>query len=180
MKVLYFIFTSLLLISNLYSQDHNETTNNSEHELKHSIGIMANHTTLGMGIKNSKKKTITVPSWAINYNYRLSEKWFIGLHTDIIFEEFIVETHEDEEIEREVPIANIIVGTYKITKGLGLVVGGGIEWEKNRNFGLARIGLDYGFHIPGMNLESQIGLNYDILFNGYNALNLGIGIAKLF
>ena len=179
---------AFLFVCKVHSQDEHEK--HADHErlqdevsmLRHSIAFLVSHTHITKGIRNGDTESISVPSFGINYNYRLAEKWAIGLHTDIIIEEFVVERRifEEGRLERERPVATILAGTYKITEGLGLVAGFGAEWEKSENFALIRLGTDYGFHIPGPGMEVIIGLNYDILVDSYNSVNFGIGIAKLF
>ena len=147
----------------------------------HSVAILINHTTLFGVVSDGDKTAVTVPSWAINYNYAFNEKWALGLHSDIIIEKFIIEENSGgDSIEREIPISSLIVGTYKIIKGLGLELGIGMEFEKNENFAVARIGAEYGLEIPKHKLEVLFGVDYDIIFNAYNSFNIGFGIAKLF
>ncbi len=178
------IFISLFITGITRCQEHDQESTSHENDVfkKHSIALLISHTHITKGIRNGDTESISVPSFGLNYNYRIAEKWALGLHTDIIIEEFIVERSifEEGRLERERPVATILAGTYKITEGLGLVAGIGVEWEKNENFGLIRLGTDYGIHIPGPGLEVIIGLNYDILMDSYNSVNFGIGIAKLF
>lgn len=191
MKSSPFLFTfvvALLFVGRVHCQDEHDNHTDHEHHqdkddrLRHSIAFLVSHTHITKGIRNGDTASISVPSFGLNYNYRIAEKWAIGLHTDIIIEEFVVERSifEGGRLERELPLATILAGTYKIIEGLGLVAGLGAEWEKNENFALIRLGTDYGIHIPGPKMEVIIGLNYDILIDSYNSLNFGIGIAKLF
>ena len=174
------VLLSILFITFLSYSQENEA--NEHEELNHhSISFLISHTIITEGIEGDEKSLISVPSWALNYNYSFNEKWAIGLHNDVIIEDFVIEKNKDEEIiERSTPIASIIVGTYKITEGFGIELGVGMEFEKSENFGVARIGAEYGIEIPNKKLEVLFAIDYDILFNAYNSFNLGIGIAKLF
>ncbi|WP_191858231.1 hypothetical protein [Hanstruepera ponticola] len=154
---------------------------NSDEIHHHSISILLGHTTIFQGFENGERKTESEPSWAINYNYMFNDKWALGLHNDIIIENFVVEkTSGDEILERNTPITSLIVGTYKIFDGFGVELGGGLEFDKNESFGVARIGAEYGIEITKHNLEVLISLDYDIVIDAYDGLNIGIGIAKLF
>jgi len=176
-NILNTIFFFMTFLS--YSQEHK--VNEHEEINHHSISFLISHTIITEGIENNEKTLVSVPSWAINYNYSFNEKWAIGLHNDIIIEDFVIEKNKDEEIiERSTPIASIIVGTYKIIEGFGIELGVGMEFEKSENFGVARIGAEYGIEIPNKKLEVLFAIDYDILFDAYNSFNLGIGIAKLF
>jgi len=172
-------FCLILFSLNAYSQEKESELH--EEFNHHSVSILISHTIITEGIKDGKRSTISVPSWALNYNYRFNEKWSIGWHNDIIIEDFVIEKNSGNEIiERSVPVAALIVGTYKFTKSFGIEIGGGMEFEKNENFGVARIGAEYGIEIPSKNLEVLFAIDYDILFDAYNSFNFGIGIAKLF
>lgn len=148
----------------------------------HSITLSLSHSFISLGVKDGDRDWLMVPSWAINYNYKFDERWSLGLHNDIIFEEFIVEdTRENtEQLERSYPISSILVTTYMPIEGWGLALGGGLEYEKNESFGLVRIGTEYALSIPKGKLEVVFALNYDILIDAYDSINIGIGIAKLF
>lgn len=176
-----FIYILVFFISfGVFSQENIETEKDEEFH-HHSIALFLNHTRINEGFSDGKKNAFSVPSWALNYNYAFNEKWEIGLHNDIIIENFQVEsTSGGEIIERKKPITSVIVGIYKITKAFGVEFGGGMEFDKDKNFGLARIGVEYGIEIPKPKLEVLFVMDYDIIFDAYNSFTVGIGIAKLF
>ena len=37
-----------------------------------------------------------MPSWSLNFDYWISNKWAIGVQNDLILESFIIEDHEGE------------------------------------------------------------------------------------
>ena len=179
------LFCFLLCYSISMAQEHTpgeEAEGEGEELFKHSIGLMISHTHIDSGIQEGRRGRISVPSFGINYNYLLSEKWVIGWHNDIIIENFIVENKDEEieELERSRPIATMVAVSYKIAHEWGLVLGGGAEFEKNENFGLIRIGTDYGIRLSESGWAVEFALNYDMLIGAYNSINFGIGIAKLF
>ncbi len=165
------------------SKEHEHSEHSGEHFHHNSITFLISHTFLSEGVREGEKSWIVAPSLGLNYNYRFNDKWSLGWHNDLIIETFIVEdTREGNEggtLERELPLATMIVGTYKLSESWGFALGGGIEIEKNENFGLIRAGVEYGIEIPERRLEVVIGLNYDILIDAYNSFNVGIGLAKL-
>ena len=171
-KLIYFMF--LFISINCFGQE--ETTEDFSH---HSIAILISHTIITEAIEGDEKTTLSVPSWAISYNYSFNEKWAIGLHNDIIIENFEIEKNSGEEvIERTTPITSVIVGTYEIIKGVSVELGAGMEFDKDENFGLIRIGAEYGIAKP--KLEVLFAMDYDIIFDAYNSFSIGFGIAKLF
>ena len=166
-----------------YSQ--NESSNGedlNEQEEKHNLGIVISHTYISQGIIEGRREWIAAPSFGLNYNFTLNDKWSIGMHNDIIIESFIVEGPEvsEEILKREFPISTLIVGTYKVTEAFGIALGSGIEWEKNESFALIRIGADYAVALRNKRLEVTFTINYDNVISSYDSLNFGLGINKSF
>lgn len=161
-----------------------EGTHGSHHgeHHKHSVQVMLSHSFISKGIgDDGERNWITVPSWGINYNYHINEKWAVGWHNDIMIERFFIE-REDEEggsLERNFPIASLIIGTHKLGKGWAVAFGGGVEYEENESFGVVRAGVEYGVHLP-KKWEVIFAFNYDVIVEAYDSFNLGIGVAKLF
>lgn len=84
----------------------------------HTLGFMISHTQVSQGVQtNGNKKWLSLPSWALNYNYKFSPKWAIGLHNDIIVEDFVVQEHlknsGGETLERSYPVASAVMASYK-------------------------------------------------------------------
>ncbi len=61
-----------------------------------------------------------------------------------------------------------------------MAIGGGIEWERIENFGVIRIGTDYGLELNEKRLEIVFAINYDALIDAYDSINFGLGINKFF
>ena len=151
-----------------------------EEEFKGGVSFLISHAYISQGKIEGKREFIAAPSFGLNYNYFINEKWAIGLHNDIIIESFIVEDGTSQIIEREYPVSNLIMGTYKIKESLGLAFGGGIEWEQNENLGVIRLGVDYGLELNEKGLEMVFVFNYDNIIDTYDSINFGIGLNKLF
>lgn len=173
----------LMLSTKGMAQENENTSIENEEELHHnSISFFMKHSYVGLGVRDGNRNWLIAPSWGIDYNYIFNENWSIGLHTDIIAEEFIVERegNEDDFLERDFPVATVIVGSYKISERFGFALGGGMEWEKNESLGVARIGMEYCLPIHVFDMEVLFAFNYDTVFKGYDTFDFGIGIAKLF
>jgi hypothetical protein len=122
-----------------------------------------------------------LPSWGLNYNYKFDKNWQIGLHTDIIIDKFEVELEHDMVIvERSRPITLALMGGYKTRSPFTFLLGGGIEFEENKNLGFVRFGVEPGWHFGGGKWEVSVVAEYEVKFNHYNSWVLGIGIARLF
>jgi len=170
-----------LLLTSFYAKAQDTSTNHSDNHLKHSLALVISHTQINEGRdKSGDKQWLSLPSWGINYNYRLTEKWLLGLHTDIVVEDFVVKSHSrsNEFIERSYPVASAIVGSYKLDS-FHLMFGTGVEFEKEENLFLVRAGIEYNLHII-KNYELLANITNDFKFNAYNSWAIGLGIARMF
>jgi len=180
------VMLALILLSGwgMQGQEENEEANEADTEevKKHSLALFFTHSYISQGVSDGKKDWLIVPSFAINYNYSFDHKWSLGLHTDIIIEDFIVERagSDEEVLQREFPFSALVVGSHKFTENFGIAVGFGAEWETNESFVVARFGAEYGIEIPAREMEVIFAFNYDVIFNAYNSINFGLGIAKKF
>lgn len=181
------------------NQHHSDSHATSSHDdtghealKKHVISGSINHTIIFGGATDTGESTsITLPSFGLNYTYIFNEKWAIGLHNDIILEDFFVkdgsstfsrsgsEEAEGTVIERGTPIAACIMGIYKPLPYLGLMAGIGREFSSHEDFTVIRFGIEAPYHLP-KNWEVFGVLTYDINIDAYQSLTYGIGLGKLF
>lgn len=199
------IWVLLMIIASfnwIQGQEHNtldqeQNTSHIDHDKshedhkKHVLSASINHTVIFAGIKDESTKSITLPSFGLNYTYFFNNKWAIGLHNDIILEDFFVkenssfETRSGSEeanisvIERGTPISVCIMGIYKPLPYLGLLAGVGREFSSHQDFTVIRFGMEAPFHLPH-NWEVFGVLTYDINIDAYESLTYGIGLGKLF
>lgn len=148
----------------------------------HSISGLLSHTIIQDGIRDGKIEWIDFPSFAIDYNFVFSPKWRVGLHNDIIFEDFIVETINSEgdkiELERSEPMATVLVGGYKLGKHFIIEAGMGYEFSKEEDLFLTRIGTEYSLELP-KEWELIANIVYDVKWNAYDSFSFGVGVSKL-
>ena len=199
------LFFSLFLINFIcvlhsYGQEHQAIKDNSldienhhQAQKKHIISASINHTVIFSAIKNDENKTnIILPSFGINYTYAFNHKWGIGLHSDIIIEDFVVRGGADSGtersgteisntaiIERGTPVSAALMVVFKPFTYLGLLAGVGREFSSHEDFTVIRFGMEAPFHLPN-NWEVFGLLTYDINIDAYESLTYGIGIAKAF
>jgi len=170
---------------------HSSEGHHSVHK-KHLISASINHTIIFSGVKDGSASSLTLPSFGLNYTYFFNDKWAIGLHNDIILEDFLVkessafETFSSNEgneevkvIERGTPISAAIMVIYKPVPFLGLMAGAGREFSSHEDFTVIRFGIETPVHLP-KNWELFGVLTYDINIDAYQSLTYGIGIGKLF
>jgi len=150
---------------------------------KHSLSVLLAHAHILNGSADGKIRGLQRPSWMMAYNYNFNEHWALGLHGDIILETFFVEKggsqgegETTELLERDHPISLVGAGTYKPIEHLGVILGGGLEFDKSESFGLVRFGLEPNLMLS-KRIELILSLIYDIKIDGYDNWNLGFGIA---
>jgi hypothetical protein len=177
LSVCFACFFFFLVLQNISGQEPETSEKFHPH---HSMGIILAHAHIFQGKSdNGHNKALGLASWGIDYDFHFHPKWSAGLHTDIILEQFKVEKfgEEDEEVERSYPVAPAAVLSYHATHHWSLLLGAGVEFEKNENFFLNRLGIEYAAPISG-GWEVSGNLSYDIKWKGYDTWMLGIGIIK--
>lgn len=171
------MFISLFWSIPVFSQEELEKGEKGSHR----ITLVLSHANVYQGIKDGDTKWLSLPSWGLDYDYRLSDRWAIGLHTDIIVESFEVKTNlsnEEETIKRSSPIAPALVGIFKATKHSSFLFGMGAEFAKEENLFLSRAGYEWGTEIKG-DWELGFSLCYDFRWDAYDSFLIGIGISKI-
>ncbi|HSN48465.1 MAG TPA: hypothetical protein VLR29_06855 [Flavobacterium sp.] len=174
----------LLLFAVITSSFSQEAENKSE-KFKgyHSISGLLSHTFIKNGIEDGKTNWIAFPSFALDYNFVFSPKWRIGLHNDVIFEDFIVETTNSEgvkkELERSEPIASVLVLGFKPGKHFTFEAGLGYEISKEENLFLTRVGAEYSLELPN-EFEFIANIIYDVKWDAYDSFAVGVGVSKSF
>lgn len=175
------LYTSLFFFSLMqtFAQEHHST----DFKPHHSIGLILSHTQISQGIQsNGNRKWLSLPSWGINYNYKFSQKWAIGLHNDIVVEDFAVEQHlknsGEEVLERSYPIASAVMMSYKPGTSFSYLFGAGGEFAHTGNLFLVRIGVEYGYHLTEK-WELNANITNDLKINAYNSWALGVGISRI-
>lgn len=150
---------------------------------KHSLSVLLAHVHILNGSEDGKIRGLQRPSWMIAYNYNFNQRWALGLHGDIILETFFVEKAgsgseggSPELLERDYPVSLVGAGTFKPIEHLGIILGGGLEFDKSESFGLVRFGLEPNLMLSDR-IELILNLSYDIKIDGYDNWNLGFGIA---
>ena len=154
-------------------------------EGRHEIGLLICHSAVSQGINaDGNRSWLVLPSWGLNYNFWLNERWAIGLHTDFISETFVVteDLSKEEEkpvIERTRPIAPALMVTYRPHEHWAFTLGAGEEFAKEGDLFLMRAGVEYSIHLSGA-WETSGSFAYDFRFNAYDSYTCGFGVARKF
>lgn len=140
------------------------------------VGGMLYHTYIGTHTSEGKE-TLIVPTIGLDVEYWFSDKWGIGSHNDLELISFEVERGEAHTLERETPLLLTLDGLWKPWKGLILLVGPGVEFEKEENLFVVRSGLEYEIEL-GAHWDVAPTVFYDIRTDAYDTFSMGIGIGK--
>jgi hypothetical protein len=144
----------------------------------HRLTLGLGHTHVSQGKVDGETRWLVLPSWSINYDYWITNKWAVGLQTDLITETFLIESNDGEEFERASPIAVVPVAMFKSGKHWSFIVGVGGEFAREHDFALTRLGIEYGWHLP-KNWELGAALVWDNKWNYYNSWGLAFTISKI-
>lgn len=152
----------------------------AQHGLKgaNRLTLGLGHTHVSQGKVNGDTKWLTLPSWSINYDHWINDKWAIGVQSDLILESFVIESHGNELIERKFPFTVVPVAIYKPGKHFSFLGGVGGEFAKGHNFVTTRLGVEYGLHLP-KDWEVGIAAVWDNKWDYYNSWGLAFTFSKI-
>ncbi|MEJ1238408.1 hypothetical protein WBG78_09775 [Chryseolinea sp. T2] len=157
-----------------------EPENKNEAFRRNKISLAVTHTFVPTTVNSSGDKTyLSLASWGLDYDYRITPQWGIGLHSDLVIQDF--EYEDDDVVRKRVkPLAMAVVGTRKFGEHLTVVAGGGAEFSRDEEtLALIRLGVDYGWELPA-GLELSFSITTDFKINAYNALVFGFAVGKTF
>jgi len=174
-----FCIVSLLFITSFIgAQEAIEQENEEAFFFRHSISIGVSNSFIPNTIKNSENNVLIVPTVGFNYDYWLSEKWGIGIHSDLSLQNFEIEREGREQIvKREAPFSTALVVDYKLHPSWIIYAGYGAEWEKSETLQLLRLGTSYGIELE-KNWELGFSLGYDYKINAFSTFILGLEFTK--
>jgi hypothetical protein len=166
----------VLMLTVLNTQAQN--AKNSEDVPFHSLTLVMASAFIPNSFSDNSNDVLIVPAYGLNYDYQISSKWGLGVHTDILLQQFKIEKHDsNEEVVRENPVSIAAILFFKPHHRWKIIGGYGIEIEKNENFQLIRLGIEYGIELP-KNWELGFTFENDFKINGYYTMLLGIGFTK--
>lgn len=162
------------------AQEKNELSNESE-KGGHKITIGIGQAHIHENFVEKGQEWMMASSLALNYDYLITDRWSIGLHNDLILDDFSIEKREGgapvRAIERKRPLASKLVGSYSPLKRFHVSVGAGAEIEESENFFLSTIGGGYEFS-AGKGWGFGVDLAYDVKWKAYDTWIIGFGISK--
>jgi hypothetical protein len=177
----YLLFIFMMFVTLVANAQENEMDKEKEEKYRHRITVMmANSHIPNMQSTDAQNKFSIVPTWGFDYDFWFNKKWAIGLHNDLVLQQYkIIKEEDSTEVERSYPIGTCIVGIYQPFKHLAFATGIGKEFEKHESFSMWKIGIEYEFELPKA-WELSLNLQYDTKFNAYDSWLFGLGIGKRF
>lgn len=157
---------------NTLAQEENLEDSKGVHKIALVLGITHIPAAIEEGEKTSEE---FVPTLGIDYFYHFKEGWKLGLVMDYEFANYIVKFDKEELTRESALVTGILVG-YEFAERWSVLLGPGIEFEKNKNIGILRASLEYEFE-----LNKDWGLfpsaNYDFK-QEYSTWSLNIGVSR--
>ena len=176
-----FAIFAILLISRFGLAQHEGGSHelNDANSAQHKLTMVMANSIITNHVDDQSNEVLVVPTFGLNYDFMFHPKWGVGIHSDILVQQFKVEKHEGhEELVRENPVAICAMGLFRPIPQLSFLAGYGIEIETHENLQIIRIGAEYGIHLP-KNWELGFMLEYDIKLKTYGTFIFGVGFSKI-
>ena len=175
-KTILLLIITMLLALHGFAQESQEE--GLEERKIHTLALVFGYTHIPSAyVDGHSRSSINAPTIGLDYFLQVSEKWKIGIVTDLEFEKYYVDFNE-EELERERALVTGILVGYEFAKRWSILLGPGVEFEKNRNLFILRSSIEYEFEL-GNNWGLAPVFNYDFK-KEYSTYSLGITLGKAF
>jgi len=152
-KILILFFVWMIFPGLIIAQEYLENAEVSHDLLHHRVAAGFGYTYVPKAEKEPDgKKGVLVPTLSVEYFYKFSHTWSLGLMLDLELIDYVIPFHEDD-LSRHNALIIGAVGIYEPLEYWGIFAGLGVEIEQHHNFEVVRAGSAYEF---------QIGNHWDI------------------
>ena len=125
------------------SLTEHETPVEEEVLKRHKLTLAFSYTHIPEGADEEEgDKGVLVSGLGLDYFYRLSERWEIGLAADIEFGEYLI---IDKDLNRKNAFILVALAGYELVPSWAVFAGSGIEFEEHKNLAVLRVGTEYEF-----------------------------------
>ena len=175
-KSITFIIIALFLTLQNYAQENLDE--DSSKEKIHKLAFVFGYTHIPEAFEEGEEmSSVFVPTIGIDYFLQIAEKWSIGAVLDYEMQKYKVNFKESELDRENAVITGILVG-YEFAECWGLLMGPGLEFEKNKNLFIFRAAIEYEFELNN-NWAIVPSVNNDFK-EEYSTYALSIGVNKKF
>ena len=159
----------LILSRNLFAQE----TQSEDPEFKNSFLLNFGYTHIpgGSEFESESEGGVFVPAIGLDYSREISERWELLLMLDFELSKYLI---RDKSLNRENAFMVLGGASYKIFESVHLVGGLGVEFEKNENLFVTRVGAEYV-----NDLNSRFGLMVGAYWDYkdyYSTYSLAVGV----
>jgi hypothetical protein len=160
--------------------DSEEASDEGRHELNLSLAHV--HVPSGVG-ESGRTQWLTVAGWGVNYNYWLTSRFAVGVHTDLTIESLIVvadgDDRENGTVRRSRPVAPALMLSWKPAKAWTVSAGAGREFDPEGDLNLVRVGAEFGRPLS-KRWEGTAGAAIDFRPSAHGTLAVSIGLSRRF
>ena len=131
------------LTFNAQAQEERETIAENQDNSFHNITLVTGSAFIANSFSDNSNDVLIVPAYGLNYDYQINGKWGVGIHTDILLQQFKIEKHgTEEEVVRENPVAISAILSYKLHNRWKIIGGYGVEMEQMKIFNSSELVLN--------------------------------------
>lgn len=176
----FFYFSCACFLCLAWRVDAQHKEKHEHHPPYQKITMVMANSIVTNNIDEGNNDILIIPTIGLNYDYWFHKKWGIGLHNDILLQQYKIERHHDQrELVRENPVAICAILSFEPFPRWILMGGYGLELEKNQNINLFRFGIEYGIPLKD-SWELGFNFEYDHKIKAYSSFMIGIGFSKIF
>lgn len=173
MKSLNYLLLTLSCSASLLAQEKHVPQQDPHHH-RHPIRIAV---LMGHGmVPEIDGGVLFVPAWGWDLDYHLSDRWSLGLHSDVELENYIILNGQGEEVLLRTPLVSTIDAFYRLNHNLIVGAGPGFTAENGEWKPIVRVGVEG--EVP-MNdrWEWTPTLYMDQRMEGRRVLTFALGVA---
>ncbi len=90
---------------------------------------------------------LAIPTLGLDIQFWFNPKFALALKNEFEIITYVLQQENSPELEREYPLISTLVVMYKLPNGPSFYLGGGVEYEKKKNFFIAKAGIEYELDI---------------------------------
>ncbi len=185
MKIRHFFLASLFVLAGVSAQGQEETLevedangSNKEAHHKYKLAFALGLTHIPEAFEDGKEEdAVFVPTIGLDFYYHLNPEWSLVFMADLELGKYNVPFNQ-EELERERVAIFTVLGAYEVLPNVEVLIGGGFEFEEEKNLFVVRAGVEYEFA-----LGNDWGISPSLLFDfkeDFNTWALAVSIGKRF